>query len=170
MSRKPSSAEEGPGKCRRNVDHHQWHRMAQCPEWTLMLWIQLSRAKRVELYQNVKVGQLGQRSSHFYCHDTLMDKRELLHIVWVWHMFIYKEFPLASLAMRTSLCPGDALVTLQCKVWTLSYILSIFLQQSSCPVELGTAGATSPIPQMSKHLGSPRDMILPGAQETRFLF
>lgn len=170
MSRKPSSTEEGPGKCRRNVDHHQWHRMAQCPEWTIMLWIQWSRAKCAELYQNVKVGQLGQWSSHVYCHDTLMDKRELLHTVCKWHMFNYKEFQLTSLARRTSLCSRDALVTLQCDVWTLSYILNTFLQQCSCLEGLGTAGAISPIPQMSKHLGSPRDKILPGAQETRFPF
>lgn len=167
---KASSTGEGPGKGRRNVDHHQWHRMAQCPEWTMMLWIQWSRAKRAELHQNVKVGQLGPRSSHFYGHDTLMDERELLHTVCVWHTFIYKEFQLTSLARRPSLCSGGALVTLQWLARTLSYILNIFLQHSLCPVELGTAGAISPIPQMSKYLGVPRDRIFPGAQETRFFF
>lgn len=138
--------------------------------WTIMLGIQWSRAKRAELYQNVKVGQLGPRSSHFYGHDTLMDKRELLHTVCVWHTFIYKEFQLTSLARRPCLCSGGALVTLQCEVWTLSYILNIFLQHGSCPVELGTAGALSPIPQMSKYLGFPRERIFPEAQETRFFF
>lgn len=99
-----------------------------------------------------------------------MGKREGRHIFHVWCMFNYKKFQLTSLARRTSLGTGDVLVTLLCNVWTLSYVFNTFLQQCSCPEELGTAGAISTIPQMSKHLGLTRDRVLPGAQESRLLF
>lgn len=73
-------------------------------------------------------------------------KGELLHTFCMWNIFSNKEFQLISLARRTSLCTGEALVTLLQNVQTFSYIPNIFLPWCSCPGELEITSTVSPTP------------------------